>query len=146
MGGLAKRQLLRGSLSVALLFAVHLGQLRARLRAAHWFVVEFVAGVFDSLGARRISCYLLLLPQGVLSIILSIAAGMRSARRSQELLWGDALPLSIAERPPLFFLSVFDHFGISLVGRAARLSLPRRFRHRHGNHRPYGQRGVALAV
>ena len=61
------------------------GQLHPCHPAAHRFLVESVAGLLDSLGARRLSRNLLLLSQGLLPIVFPITAGLRRARRREEL-------------------------------------------------------------
>ena len=81
LGRAPERQLLRGAVPVALLFAVPRHQLRARECAAVRLVVQLVAGHPDPVDPRRLPADLLLLPQGLLPLLLLVAAGLRGAGR-----------------------------------------------------------------
>ena len=66
LGGFTECALLCGALSVAILLAVHRGELRSRFSSVGGIVVEFVTGIFDSMDSGRISRHLLLLSQSLL--------------------------------------------------------------------------------
>ena len=82
LGGAAERQLLRGAVPLAVLLAVPRGELRARHAAAGRLVVEPLAGLPDPLDPARLPGHLLLLPQGLLPLVLLVAAGLRRPRRA----------------------------------------------------------------
>ncbi len=81
LGGAAECALLRRALFVAVLFTVYRRQLRAQNAAFNRFMVDFIAGVSNSLDSRWLPRYLLLLSQGLLSIVLPFSAGLRRERR-----------------------------------------------------------------
>src|SRR5205085_9099234 len=102
-------------------------------RAAHRGGVDAVARAPGAVDSRRISRYLLLLPQGVLPVVFRLARGLRGAGISAELQRGDAVSASLAEPSPLLFLPDAAGACVPLVGCAARISIRRRLGRRGGH-------------
>ena len=69
---------------------------------------------------------LLLLPQGVLPVVLAVAAGLRGAGRPQEVQRRDPLPAARAEPAPLLLLRRRDHLADQHLGRDPGLPLAAR--------------------
>ena len=85
LGGFAKRALLCAALPVAILLALHRGELCPCNSSAGDIVVESVAGIFDFVDSRRISRHVLLLPEGILQVVFPIAPCLRREGRIQNL-------------------------------------------------------------
>src|SRR5579859_828068 len=85
VGRAPERELLRGAVPLAVLFAVPGGQLRAPDAAAVWRVVEPVAGLHRAGHPIGLPRHLLLLPPRVLPVVLLVAAGVLGGGRSAPL-------------------------------------------------------------
>src|SRR4051812_27689174 len=79
LGSTPEWVLLRRAVPVAVLFAMSGSELRACHAAAVRVVVEPVASIPGAGHTSRLQGDLLLLPQGVLSLVLLVATGLRGA-------------------------------------------------------------------
>src|SRR5262249_1521481 len=141
-----ERLLLCGAVPLSVLLAMPRQELRPRDVPARRLVVEPLASVPDPLDPGRIPRDLLLLPQGVLSIVLRLAAGLRREGHHSELHGRDALPVHPAEHPPLLLLVVDPRARVPVARRGARVRLRRPLRHGPRHARAANQRDAAVAV
>ena len=103
--GLLRRRRPAPRPDLALLLALHRQQLRAgQPRLRHAAVLELLAGAAHPHLPARLPPHLLLLPQGLLPVLLVVAAGVRGGRRPRQLQRRDPLPAHPPERPPLLLL------------------------------------------
>ena len=98
----------------------------ARHAAAGRLLVEPVAGVPDPLDPARLPRHLLLLPQGVLPLVLLVAAGLRRAATRRKSYSGETrFPFILQNLHRYFFWLSLLVLALPLVGRAPRVRLPR---------------------
>src|SRR5689334_21537276 len=107
---------------------MHFDELRTCAPATHRFVVEYFSGILDFMDTGGVSRDLLLLPEGLLSLLFLIASRVRRARCIERLLRRDALSVPVPKCASLLFLSLFACPGFSLVGCIRCVSVPRRLR------------------
>src|SRR5438128_2697650 len=106
VGGAAKRPLFHPALPLTVLLALPGSQLRAPHAAADRLVVEPVSRVSGVVGTARLPSHLLLLPQGLLSLVLPVATRLRGSRPVQKLHRRNAISVRPAEHPSLFLLAL----------------------------------------
>src|SRR6478609_1178258 len=150
--GVAALLLRRGvPLPLAVLVALPLGVLRPRLSRLR-DLVRRVPAVRPARPAgpavpARVPADLLLLPQGLLPIVLALAAGLRRRRAAREVHRRDPLPPDPPERAPLLLLrrdcrvahqQLRRHPGVPRQGRRVR------YRARHADHA--GERRLPLGL
>src|SRR5262249_61806387 len=117
---MAERLLLRRPVPLAVLLTLHLDDVPARHAAARRLVVEPVAGVPDPVGAGRLPRHLLLLPEGLLSLVLRLATRMRRQGLVEDVRRRNEVPVRAAEHPPLLLLALAADPRVPLVRRDPR--------------------------
>src|SRR5262249_15169138 len=83
--------------------------------------------------------HLLLLPQGLLPVVLAVAAGLRGCRAAREVLRRDALPAHRPEHPPIRLVLRRHLRRDPHLGRRHRVQLRRELRHRGRQRDPRDQ-------